>query len=280
MGLDATVRCRCFEEGKLKPGPIPLDDVYIDEDGCLSSHKLDAAHRKYTYRQFDARYGDLERAFEKWKGSCCEHENGEYCAEWVGNWSGCEEFRELVEQSGGEAEFPLLSNLLPYDNGGEYPAEKAAATLVELDRFIEMAGGIEAWTLCDDESGAEICTLTGEGSFVWKMGPSDEVRMANGKLYFQHADNQTVATTHFRQIPLGDPDEHGCQRMRIVCLDTYATAEIPDSIGPQDADKTEREFRVITKKAPSLREGEFWTAGRIRKLLVASVETGNPIRWC
>ena len=36
MGLDAFVRCRCFEEGKLKPGPIPLEDLYIDdEDGCV-----------------------------------------------------------------------------------------------------------------------------------------------------------------------------------------------------------------------------------------------------
>ncbi len=26
MGLDAFVRCRCFEEGKLKPGPIPFED--------------------------------------------------------------------------------------------------------------------------------------------------------------------------------------------------------------------------------------------------------------
>lgn len=80
MGLDATVRCRCFEEGKLKPGPLPLDDLYIDEEGYLSSHKLDAAHARFAYRQFDARYGDLQREFQKWANSCCEHEYGEYCS--------------------------------------------------------------------------------------------------------------------------------------------------------------------------------------------------------
>lgn len=34
MGLDATVRCRCFEEGKIKPGPLPLDDLYIARKGA------------------------------------------------------------------------------------------------------------------------------------------------------------------------------------------------------------------------------------------------------
>ena len=42
MGLDASVRCRCFEEGKLRPGPVPLEDVYVDTEGYLSSRKLDA----------------------------------------------------------------------------------------------------------------------------------------------------------------------------------------------------------------------------------------------
>ena len=63
MGLDATVRCRCFEERKLKPGPVPYDDLYIDEEGYLSSQTIDRASRKYDYRRFDARYGDLEDAF-------------------------------------------------------------------------------------------------------------------------------------------------------------------------------------------------------------------------
>ena len=137
MGLDATVRCRCFEEGRLRPGPVPLDDVYVDEEGYLSSRKLDAARARLTYRQFLARYGDLQREFEDWADSCCEHEDAELCAEHVANWSGCAEFRELVKRAGGEKNYPLLSALLPDGNGGTYPAEKAAAALAELDRFAE-----------------------------------------------------------------------------------------------------------------------------------------------
>lgn len=280
MGLDATVRCRCFEEGKLKPGPLPLDDLYIDEEGYLSSHKLDAAHARLTYRQFDARYGDLQREFQRWADSCCEHEYGEYCSERVDNIAGCAQFESLVEAAGGEAEFPLLAKLLPHANGGTYPAEMAAVTLEELDRFIEKVGDVDEWVLCDAKSDMEIWTSTEKGSFPWMMGPYDEVRMTGGKVRFLHTGRPPVETTHFKQVPLGKLGEDGSQQMEIICLDTGATTETFDSIGPEGAPKTEREFYVTSKKAPFLYEGKYGTAERIRNLLVASLETGNPIRWC
>lgn len=280
MGLDATVRCRCFEEGKLKPGPLPLDDLYIDEEGYLSSHKLDAAYERLTYRQFDARYDDLRREFQEWAVSCCEHEYGEYCSEWVGNIAGCAEFESLVEAAGGEAEFPLLAKLLPHANGGTYPAEMAAATLEELDRFIEKVSDVDEWVLCDAESDTEIWTSTEKASFPWMMGPFDEVRMIGGKVRFSHAGRPAVETTHFKQVPLGEPDKRGYQEMEIVCLDTGATTVAFDSVGPVGAPKTEREFYVTSKKALFLYGGKYGTAERIRNLLVASLETGNPIRWC
>lgn len=280
MGLDATVRCRCFEEGKLKPGPVPMSDVYVDEEGYLSSRKLDAASKRLTYRQFDARYGDLQREFMHWVDSCCEHEGGEYCSEWVSNWAGCAEFKSLVEDAGGEAEFPLLSKLPPEANGGTYPAEMAAATLEELDRFIEKVIDVDEWVLCDSETDAEIWTSTEKGSFPWMMGPFDEVRMTGGKVRFSYVGHLPVETTHFKQVPLGEPDKRGHQKMEIVCLDTGATTVTFDSVGPVGAPKIEGEFYVTSKKAPFLYKGKYGTAERIRNLLVASLEKGNPIRWC
>lgn len=280
MGLDATVRCRCFEEGKLRHGPVPLDEMCVNEEGYLSSRRLDAARRRLTYRQFDARYGDFQREFEDWAESCCEHVGGDYCSEWVSNWAGCAEFESLVEDAGGEAEFPLLSKLLPEANGGTYPAELAAATLKELDRFVEKVSDVDEWVLCEAESDTEIWTSTEKGSFPRMMGPYDEVRMTGGKVCFLHAGRLPVETTHFKQVPLGKPSEDGCQRMEIICLDTGATTEAFDSIGPEGAPKIDREFYVTSQKAPFLYEGKYGTAERIRNLLVASLETGNPIRWC
>ena len=186
--MDASVRCRCFEEGKLKPGPVPVEDLYIDEEGYLSSRKLDEAYRKYDHRRFMARYGRLRDAFDEWMENCCEHEDGDACCEWVSNWAGCAMFNDIVEELGGPERFPLLSGLLPDANGGFYPAEKAGDTLEELNRLLE--------AIAEAESGMP------EGTGLSWRGDS---------LFY---------------------------------------------------------------------EGKYWTAERIRNLLAASVETGNPIRWC
>ena len=53
-----------------------------------------------------------------------------------------------------------------------------------------------------------------------------------------------------------------------------------DSIGPKGASKVAREFWVEQREAPFMYEGHYYTAERIRFLLVASVETGNSIYWC
>ena len=53
-----------------------------------------------------------------------------------------------------------------------------------------------------------------------------------------------------------------------------------DSIGPRGAPKAAREFWVEQQEAPFYVRGRYYTAERIRSLLVASVETGNSIYWC
>lgn len=279
MGLDATVRCNCFEKGKLKPGPVPYEDLYIDDEGYLSSRKIDEAYEKYDYRRFEARYGALQRDFEDWRRDCCDHEDGDYCSEWVSNWAGCAQFKQLLEAAGGKNEFPLLSNFLPKANGGFYPAEKAEATLAELDRFIKVISTVEQWVLCDLETNEQIWSSTDNGSFTWMYGPFERAGMEGGKVFFASAKNPLIETSHFKQIPMGHPDKMGCQKMKIICLDTKEETEIFDSIGPDGSPKIEREFYVTSKTAPVLFEGKYWTAERLRNLLIASKETGNPIRW-
>ncbi|MBF0903643.1 MAG: hypothetical protein HXK38_04195, partial [Atopobium sp.] len=53
MGLDAFVRCRCFEEGKLKPGPMPLEDLYIDDEEFICSKLLDQKRKELSSEQFE-----------------------------------------------------------------------------------------------------------------------------------------------------------------------------------------------------------------------------------
>ena len=92
MGLDACVRCRCFEEGRLTPAPVPPDDLYVDEEDCLSSRTLDEARARLGYRRYRERFGKLNDAFREWLCHPCEHPYGDCCNERVGNWSGVSVF--------------------------------------------------------------------------------------------------------------------------------------------------------------------------------------------
>ena len=280
MGLDATVRCRCFEEGKLKPGPVPYDDLYIDAEGYLASKKLDLKRAAMDRRRFDARYGALDEAFFDWSEHCCEHEDGDYVTEWVSNWGGCAQFEARVEEAGGEDAFPLLSHMLPHGNDGLYPADLAEVTLKELDRFIEVITDVDELVLLDAKTEEVIWTSTPNSTFAWMHGPYDEVGMAGWKVYFEHAGLPRVETSHFKQLPIGKPAPDGCQAMCIVCLDTGKETQTFDGIGIGEGKHEEREFYVTSKKAPFLWEGKYGTAERIKRLLLASLETGNPIRWC
>lgn len=281
MGLDASVRCRCFEEGKLKPGPVPIGDLYIDGDGYLASKKLDDAHERFSYRQFLARYGGLDEAFDSWLESPCEHDWGEICSERVGNWSGCAMFNEYCEEI-GEEKLPILSHILPDGNGGTFPAEKAEAALKELDYFdawldekmeanptsilVDAAKGEEAWSPED----GEMKILAGRNSeAVLEDGVfrivSDEENGAGEVLF---------ASRHFAYERRGGSVQDG-EGKSYTLTDLDSGNRIDCESGFDFCEEQATEFTVGSRKAWP------WTFANVslRKLLNASLETGNPIRW-
>lgn len=65
--------------------------------------------------------------------------------------------------------------------------------------------------------------------------------------------------------------------MDVAPSETGERIRVFDSVGPQDAPKSAREFWVEQREASFMYEGRYYTAERIRSLLVASVETGNSI---
>ncbi|MDO4797890.1 MAG: hypothetical protein Q4A01_07710 [Coriobacteriales bacterium] len=90
--------------------------------------------------------------------------------ECITNWAGVSAFRDRVKDAGGEAEFPLLSHLLPHVNNGMYPVELAEPTLVEFDRFIAKVSDIDEWVLCVDGTKDEVWGSTDNGFFTWIYG--------------------------------------------------------------------------------------------------------------
>lgn len=257
MGLDASVRCRCFEERKLNPGPVPYEDLYIDSEGYLSSKKLDEARLRFDYRQYDARYGDLSDAFRKWLGEeACEHPYGDYHSDRIANWSGVHQFEDFIETCGGKEAFPLLSTMLPDGNGGFFPAELAGPALAEMDRLFELEfdeDGKKPW----DRQVDEIVWKPSEGNVgAWVKSPIQHDGTDSGKVF---AANPLAS--YARTLP----QDEGVGGFGGTSSGT--SRKVPCD--------------VVVRRAehPSCKRVEYWIAERIRGLLQASLETGNPILW-
>ena len=116
MGLDAFVRCRCFEEGLVSDPPLPMEDLYVDDDGYVWSHALDEEHERLGREEYSRRYNDLEHQLIRWCDTCCKHEGMHICDEWVCNSSGWSELQWLFQQLGDLT--PTLADMLPNGNGG------------------------------------------------------------------------------------------------------------------------------------------------------------------
>lgn len=284
MGLDAFVRCRCFEEGKLKPGPIPFEDLYIDDEDYISSKFLDQKRKELSSEQFRERYGDLESDFLDWIDSACEHEYGEICSERVGNFCGLLSIDAVLSSDEGESKYPLLNNMLPDGNGGLYPVEKAQPTLDELDRFIEEHAKVQGYQLIDEETHKVIFSRAFDDGFCMYCDDNINYGFAKDKMYFhQNKLSQSYQTDHFYQIP--DDDYKQTQKVVVYCDDpNNCESNFRMTLrGPIDIkldNSVLRSFSVQKATLDFKETSHFWRLNKIRNLLIASIETKHPIIWC
>ena len=284
MGLDAFVRCRCFEEGKLKPGPIPFEDLYIDDEDYISSKFLDQKLEELGSDLFCERYGDLESDFLDWIDNACEHEYGEICSESVGNFCGVLNIYADLSSDEGESKYPLLNNMLPSINDGLYPVEKAQPTLDELDRFIEEHAKIQGYQLIDEETHKVISSCAVDDDFCMYCDGNINYGFAKDKMYFhQNKLSQSYQTDHFYQIPA---DDYKQTQKVVVYYDDPNNCESNFRMtlrGPIDIkldNSVLRSFSVQKATLDFKETSHFWRLNKIRNLLIASIETKHPIIWC
>ena len=99
MGLDASVMCNCYREGKAKPCPFP-EHFYVDEEG------FPALNLRHEYNE------DKFEAFDEWLATCCDHPDMDFAAVFIANWKGYRSFLQALEQLGWDR-FPTLHAELP-----------------------------------------------------------------------------------------------------------------------------------------------------------------------
>ena len=284
MGLDAFVRCRCFEEGKLKPGPIPFEDLYIDDEDYISSKFLDQKRKELSSEQFRERYGDLESDFLDWIDNACEHKYGEICSESVGNFCGVLNIYAALSSDEGESKYPLLNNMLPNSNNDLYPVEKAQPTLDELDRFIEEHAKVQGYQLIDEETHKVIFSRAFDDGFCMYCDGYINYGFAKDKMYFdQNKLSQHFYADHFYQIPADDYEQ--TQKVVVYCDDSNnCESNFRMTLrGPIDIkldNSVLRSFSVQKTTLDFKETSHFWRLNKIRNLLIASIETKHPIIWC
>jgi hypothetical protein len=244
MGLDAFVRCRCWEDGGYQPPPIP---VSVDEDGILSATEP---------------CGDEEwRAVDAWKATACPHEDMEAASEHISNWGGYRAFQSALETAGWQ-HFPTLKAELPNANGGQMPAEASTRAFAELIYFTEHADVGTETVLLDEDTGTEvtayIAAYHGETYFYldWRAGVSPDgfVVRKDGQPVFQ--------SMRFEQI--GDDLVDGDQRVKWFMKEPLGEGA--------------KRFHVVTR--PITTDHFGYVVEPLKILCRASIETGNPVVWC
>jgi hypothetical protein len=284
MGLDATVMCNCFQSGKTTPPPFSREWLEIDAEGYLN---LKNEHDS------DDNWG---KKYE-WEQSCCEHEGMDFACERISNWTGYRQFQEALGEVGWQY-FPVLKEQLPSANGGLTPSEASKEALKELD-FFATVGEIGIKTvLVDTASGDGLYEYVAAYDGVFILSASRQVNVGLSEFEFFAVDatsgEDRFRATHFRQFTKNGKeipaDGEGVTWQNFDTGDVYESGiaikgkQIPWEDGSwQKLDGKCRfefpsEFHVEQRRRLVADFDDIVKAFRI--VFAASVQTGNPVRWC
>lgn len=283
MGLDASVMCHCFRDGKTTDPPVPREWLEVDEEGYLN---LKEPHD--TAKYWSSVY--------QWEQSCCEHEGMCFASEHISNWTGYRLFQEALGEVGWE-HFPVLREQLPNANGGLTPSTASAKALAELDIF-SAAGDIGTKTvLVDSESGEGIRQYVAayEGVFILAGSRGIDVGLSEFEFF---AVDTTSGKDLFRAIRFRQFTKSGANvsedREGVVWedLDTGHVYESGIAISGKQIPWEDGSWQKPNGGCRFAYPSEFhveqqtrnvadfdYAVMALRTVFSASVATGNPVRW-
>jgi hypothetical protein len=275
MGVDASVMCNCYRDGKTKPCPFP-DNFWIDEDGFPS---------------LNLPYDDNENKsdeFDQWLATCCEHPNMDYKAQFIANWKGYRAFLDALEQIGWE-QFPALHAELPSGNQGLTSAKAAALALKELEHFKTQGGKITRTFLINDETNAIVGSshLAFDGMFGWNGRTGMSIGFDDKGFFIVDTwemNRELFRAMRFEQhaLPaesLDKPQQYEYidldSKRRFVCS-TPVRVFVEDTAGQL---KQEYPHRLRVEQRSIGADYFGYILEPLTAIFQASIETGNPVRW-
>ena len=276
MGLDASVKCRCWEDGLCNPPASLAPRLWFDpttaEVNVTMPEGLPEEEHMALYLEYDLWV--LEGA--------CAHESMSVVGERISNWSGLREFQHAL-RSLGEGSNAALLREIPNRNGGLTKPADARMCLAELDslcltgpfdQIVELvdagSGGVihsrvgpyDGWLGTNGATGVSR-RLTMDGSFQIERGQAGVMRHdPDAKVLFRSkAFSQT-------RMPAGDY----CFTDLSSGEQTICSDGLQDGSGCYPA-----MFKVKQSKDNPARYA--YCVDPLRRVFHAAVDTGHPVLW-
>jgi hypothetical protein len=279
MGLDASVMCNCFRDGRTKEPPVPREWLAFDVDGYLDVRP-----------EFESRCKHAD--VYNWRETACSHPQMMIANEYLANWTGYRAFQQALGYAGWER-FPTLQAELPQANGGLVQVSLAPRILEELARFRSL-GSIGQDTFLIDSATGEILhrrIAAYDGIFFYGGRDGIEAGIGESSFFVRNRESGTCVfrSAHFRQTRLNLSG--GSDLVEITDLelgDTYRGRASVDRVAPWPDGRTQDDSgRVNFVLVPEVRvvrrdvvAADFaYIVDALRRLFEASIETGNPVHW-
>jgi hypothetical protein len=287
MGLEASVMCTCYAEGKAAPFPFP-ERLTMNADGFPDLLPVAGADPEEDMR-----------LLASWMADACEHPGMTIARAYVSNWADYRAFLQALE-SAGAGRFPTLLHELPSeDTIGVMPADAAAKALAELEVFDSLAQVGSNIFVVDADSGEKLYAYVPEyeGIFIWDGRHGHNVGVDAEGLFFVDVWELSRVVFRARRVEqhLLEPaltDSTGDGRVEFVDVDTGRRLECRTAIPGKEIPwpdgrmrNAEGRFRLdyprqITVEERPLVPADFGTiTAALRRLMQASAATGNPVRW-
>lgn len=266
MGLDAFVYCNCFKEGKTTEPPLDKSLIVIDEEGF---YNLNIPESEETFPL----YQDLT----EWMKICCKHKDMLYAYERVGSWSMVAFFKGILINI-GEKHLPILLNSTPTGNEGIFPAKLATKALVELNYLKRNIRSCTGTFLIDEKRDEELYYHIGSygSEFFWNGEEKISFGLDEQGFFISDDDNKTEV---FRSMHFSIKRKSDIKSSQEIVYEFYdfdkkIKAEVNNTIGTVDMPA---ELRVVNRKLKVKDIG--FIIQSLKKLMKASIKTGNPIVW-
>ena len=276
MGYSASVMCNCYKEGKTSEPPYK-DFMKIDEEGMYLD--LEA-----LYKQDKAEYNKRHDAFDEWKRTACPHEDMELVYERLANISGMMAFKTVIREFGGKIRFPVLTQYLPVGNVGILPADFAGKALLELQDLEQKENGEDKVILKIKGTGEkkQATNVNHPTLFIWtaynklNYGLDDDGFFIIENEIHSEEERSTLVfrSKDFKQI-FKSKDAY-CFKDNQTNLQFIGTAKLYPAGKEEPTEDVD--FQVVKKKIPLAIEYSY-IIEPLKKLLAASLETGNHVMW-